>query len=89
MFLARDLGRWRNGGRGGECIVDADSDARNGAINEDEKSIDRVGVVFDLGRDTLLVESALLDSVSTEAGRSRWCAKPLVVLRPDNGRIRL
>ena len=85
--MARDLGKWRNGGRGGECIVGADSDARNGVINEHEKSTDRVVVVFDLGRDTLLVESALLDSVSVEAGRSRWCLKPLVVLRPNNGHI--
>ena len=76
---------WGNGGQGGEFVAGADSDTREGGTNEDEKSIDRVDIAFDLGRDTLLMESVLRDSVSLEAGRSRSCLKPLVVLKPDDG----
>ena len=52
------------GGReSGESIVGADSDARDGPIGEDKNGSDRVDVLLDLTRNTL-VELVLLDTAS-------------------------
>ena len=72
MEGARDIGEQESGvagqvfgedgGQGGECIVGVDSDARDGAINEDENSSDGVDVVFDLSSNTPFVEPVLLNT---------------------------
>ncbi len=72
MLGARDIGEHEggvagqgsgeDGGQGGECIVGADSDARDGAISEDENSSDGVDVVFDLSGNTPLVEPVVLNT---------------------------
>ena len=53
-----------HGRQGGECIVGADSEARDGAISEDENSSDGVDVILDLSRNIPLVEFVLLQTVS-------------------------
>jgi hypothetical protein len=62
MLLARGFGE--DGGQSGECIVGADSDARDGAIGEDENGSDGVDVLLDLSRNALLVELVLLKTAS-------------------------
>ena len=76
---ARDIGEHKGGvagqgfgedsGQGGECIVGADSDARDGAINEDENSGDGVDVVFDLSGNAPLVELVLLNTAGVGQAR--------------------
>ena len=53
-----------DGGQNGECIVSADSDAWDSAIDEDKDSRDRVDVILDLSRDAPLVGLVLLKTVS-------------------------
>ena len=72
MEGARDIGEQESdvagqgfgedGGQGGECIVGANSEARDGAISEDENSSDGVDVVFDLSGNAPLVEPVLLNT---------------------------
>ena len=53
-----------HGGQGGECVVGADSEVRDGTISEDENSSDGVDVILDLSRNVPLVELVLLQMVS-------------------------
>src|SRR5258706_8191654 len=72
MLAAQDIGEHEGGvagqgsgedsGQGRECIVGADSEARDGAISEDKNSSDGVNVVFDLSGNTPLVEPVMLNT---------------------------
>ena len=53
-----------DGGQSRECIVSADSDTLHGAIGEDENGSDRVDVLLDLSRNTILVALVLLNTSS-------------------------
>ena len=53
-----------HGGQGGQCIVSANGDTRDGTIGEDKNGSDRVYVLLDLGRNTPLVELVLLNTPS-------------------------
>jgi len=53
----------------GQCIVRADSDARNSTIGENEDGIDRVDVILNLCCDTLLVNFVLLKTASIRQPR--------------------
>ena len=66
-----------DGGQGGECIVGADSDARDGAINEDENSSDGIDVASDLTDNAPLVELVLLNTSSVGQARCVQDAKNL------------
>ena len=61
---------WEDGGQSGQYVVYADGAARDGAIEEDENSIDRVDVVIDLSCNTLPVELVLLKTASVDQPRS-------------------
>ena len=49
-------------GERGESVVHADSDTRDGAIGKDDDSIDRVDMLLNLGRNTLLVKLVLMNT---------------------------
>ena len=49
-----------DGEQGGECIVGADSDARDGAIDKHKDRSDVIDAVFDMTSNTPLVELVLL-----------------------------
>ena len=53
-----------DGGQGGECIISTMSDARDGAIGEDENGSDRVDVLLNMSCNTLLVDLVLLNTTS-------------------------
>ncbi len=57
-------------GQSGECIVSANSDARDGAIGEDENGSDGVDMLLDLSRNTPLVELVLLKPAGISQPRS-------------------
>ena len=71
----------KDGGQSRECIVGTDSDARNGAIGEDENSSDGVDVLLNLGRNTLTMELVLLDTTSIGQPRRVENANLLGTLR--------
>ena len=53
-----------DGGQHGQRVIGANSNARDGAIGEDENGSNRVDMLLDLIRDTLLVEFVVLDTAS-------------------------
>jgi len=55
-------GLGEDGGQSGECIVGADSNARDGAIGEDENGGNGADVLRYQVRDTLLVELIMLNT---------------------------
>ena len=53
-----------DGGKGGECIVGADCDARDSTIGEEENSSDGSNVIIDISSNIPLVEPVLLNAPS-------------------------
>jgi len=53
-----------DGGKGGECIIGADRDARDSTISEEENSSDRPNVILDISGNIPLVEPVLLNAPS-------------------------
>jgi len=62
-------GLGEDGGQGGECMVGAGSDVRDGAIGDDENCSDRINVLLELRRNPLLAEVVVLKVAS--GGQSR------------------
>jgi len=58
-----------DGGQKGECVVGANSNARDGTIGENDNSVKRVGVLLHLRGDILHVESVLLAISSVDQPR--------------------
>jgi len=56
-------------GQSGECILGADTDARDSAIGEDKNGSDGVDVLLDLSLNILLVELVLLKISSVGEAR--------------------
>jgi len=57
-------GFWEDGGKGGECIIGADCDARGSTISEEENSSDGSNVILDISGNIPLVEPVLLNAPS-------------------------
>ena len=57
-LLAKDFGNMADRVES-ECIISADSEARDGAISEDNNGSDGVGVTLDLSHNIPLVEGQL------------------------------
>jgi hypothetical protein len=64
-----DQGFGEDGGQSGESVVGAESDARYGAISENQDCGDGVDVMLDVGRNTPLVELVLLNTPSVGEAR--------------------
>ena len=58
-----------DGGQSGQRVIGPDSNARNGAIGEDENSSDRVDMLLDLSCNTPLVELIVLKTASVGQAR--------------------